>query len=163
MRSWCLAIVFVLAACKEKKEAAPAPAPTPSAPPAAAPKAPAPEAPKPAEPVAQPAAIKPAGGITTTDDYEHKAFDLMDKLTTVFERSGTNCEKLADNLEVFLDENKAAIEGTQAFGSANPSADDELEAKMMDKGKIFIAKANPGMQACQKNARVKAALAKLPQ
>ena len=163
MRTACLLLVLALVSCKEKQEAKPAPAPGSAAAPAApvAPQGSAAADPtKPVTPTKPP--IKPAGGINTAEEYEAKAFDLMDKLTAVFGGAGTNCDKLADNLDVFLDVNKAAITATDQFQDANPSAEDDLEAKLQARMQVFMENAKLSMQACQKHARVQAALAKLP-
>lgn len=159
MRKLCLVLV-VLVGCKEKQEAKPTPPPSVPAPAPTQKVEPAPPSAdvKPAVPVP----VTPAGGFNTAADYEAKAFDLLDKLTDVFARAGTNCEKLADGIEVFLDANKAAFASTDAFEAANPAAEDDLEAKMQDKAKTFMTKASASMQACQNHERVKAALAKLP-
>src|SRR5690349_13552370 len=100
----CLAVLFLVAACKEKQAAKPPPPPPTTTAPAPAMKqdAAAMEAPKPAD--STKAAIKPAGGLNTADEYEAKAFELTDKLSSVFAAGGTNCEKLANNLERFLDQ-----------------------------------------------------------
>jgi hypothetical protein len=162
MRTLCLVLV-VLAACKEKKQdAQPAPA-APAAAPAAAkqepPSLPAGEVtPVPAAPVV----IKPAGGFNTAAEYEAKAFTLIDQLTEVFKRSGTNCDKLAAGIEVFLVDHKAELASTDAFEAANPTAEDTLEGKMQEKAKNFMIVANGSMQACGKHEGVQAALAKLP-
>ena len=162
MRSASLVFFLLVTACKDKPKATPAPAPAPQHAAAATPEAatPAPVA-KPAEAAPAPA-IEPGGGFTTAAQYEAKAVDLVDKLTAVFAAAGTNCDKLADNLEVFLDENRAAFAGTDAFEAANPTAQANLQTKMQDKAHQFLTTANASMQACKTNARVTAALAKLP-
>lgn len=168
MRTVCLLLILV-AACKQKPEAKPSPPPTPASAPAPAPAPevkpePAPtlpvEAAKPAEPAAR--VVKPAGGLNTAADYEAKAFELTDKLTAVFAASGTNCEKLADGLEIFVDENQAALAGTDAFETANPFAEDDLEPKLQTRAKTLVQKMGLVMRACGKDQRVQAALAKLP-
>lgn len=159
MRIVCLALILV-AACKEKQEAKPtppAPAPAVEQQPAPTPSA------EPPTPTAEPArVVKPAGGINTPAEYEAKAFDLTDKLTSAFAAAGTNCDKLADNLEIFIDANKAALASTDAFETANPFAEDDLEPKLQARAKRLIQKMSVSMQACQKHQGVQAALAKLP-
>jgi hypothetical protein len=160
MRIVCLALIVVVAACKEKQEAKP----TPPAPAPAVEQQPAPTPPaEPPAPTAEPArVVKPAGGINTPAEYEAKAFDLTDKLTSAFAAAGTNCDKLADNLEIFIDANKAALASTDAFEAANPFAEDDLEPKLQARAKRLIQKMSVSMQACQKHQGVQTALAKLP-
>jgi len=159
MRTGWLVFLVVAFACKEaKQEAKPAPSPAPA--PAPKPEAPKPEPTK-ADEISKPA-IKPAGGINTSAEYEAKAFDLTEKLTAVFAASGTNCDKLANNLEAFLETNKDALSATDLFEGANPSAEDDLEPKLQQKAKTLIEKWNFSMKACGKHEGVKAALAKLP-
>jgi hypothetical protein len=159
MRTACLVLVILAAACKEKQEAKPAPSPTPA--PEVKKEAPPPaEVAKPAEPTKP--LIKPAGGINTAAEYETKAFDLLDQLTNVFATSGTNCDKLAANIELFLDKNQGALTATDQFGDANPSAEDDLETKMQGKSQQFMQTAGISIKACQNHAGVKAAMAKLP-
>jgi hypothetical protein len=156
MRTLCLLLIVALACKTDKQEAKPSPPPTA---PEVKPSPPT-EAPKPAESAAR--VVKPAGGINTAAEYEAKAFELTDKLTAVFGAAGTNCDKLADNLEIFLDENKTALAGTDAFETANPFAEDDLEPKLQTRAKTLIEKMGFSMQACGKDQRVQAALAKLP-
>ncbi len=160
MRTACLLLVLV-AACKEKQEIKPAPAAPPA--PVAEVKEPAP-APPPIDtkPTGAQHVVKPAGGITTQIEYETKAFELTDKLTSVFAAAGTNCNKLASNLDVFLDENKAALQGTDEFEAANPFAEDDLEPKLQTRAKALIQKMAISMKACGKHEGVQTALAKLP-
>jgi len=159
MRTVCFALLL-LAACKEKQDTKPTPAPTTAPAPDKQEPAPPPEAAKPAP--AEPAAVKPAGGLNTQADYEAKAFELTDKLADVFAAAGTNCDKLADNIERFAADNQQALAGTDAFEQANPTAEDTLEPKLREKARGLMQKMSISMQACQKSERVKAALAKLP-
>ena len=156
MRTACLVLVILAAACKEKQEAKPAPTPAPEV----KKEAPPPEVARPAEPTKP--VIKPAGGINTSAEYETKAFDLLDQLTNVFATSGTNCDKLAANIELFLDKNQGLLTATDQFGDANPSAEDDLETKMQGKSQQFMQTAGISIKACQNHAGVKAAMAKLP-
>jgi hypothetical protein len=163
MRTVCLLLILV-AACKDKQETKPSPPPPapelkPQPTPTPTP-APAPELAKPAEPTQR--VVKPAGGLNTPAEYEAKAFDLTDKLIAVFAGAGTNCEKLADNLEVFLDVNKAAIGATEAFETANPFAQDDLEPKLQGRVRKLVETSGVTIQKCGDHQRVQAALAKLP-
>ena len=162
MYKLCFALVVVVG-CKEKQDAKPAPA----APPPVEQKQPPPpsvaeSAPPPAAAPVAPAVVKPAGGFNTAAEYEAKAFDVIDKLTAVFSRAGTNCDKLADGLELFVADHQTVFANTDAFELANPAAKDALEAKMQEKARTFMQTANASMQACQKHQGVKDALAKLP-
>jgi hypothetical protein len=167
MYKLCFALV-ALVGCKEKQEAKPPPAQPPpmtgseQKQPAPPPPSVAESAPPPAVAPAAPAVIKPAGGFNTAAEYEAKAFDVIDKLTAVFSRAGTNCDKLADGLELFVADHQTVFANTDAFEVANPAAKDALEAKMQEKARTFMQTANASMQACQKHQGVKDALAKLP-
>jgi hypothetical protein len=159
MRTVCLLLILV-AACKDKQETKPSPPPpAPELKPAPTP-APPPEVAKPAEPT--PRVVKPAGGLNTAAEYEAKAFDLTDKLIAVFAGAGANCDKLADNLEIFLDANKTAIGATEAFETANPFAQDDLEPKLQGRVKKLVETSGMTIQKCGDDQRVQAALAKLP-
>jgi hypothetical protein len=163
MRIGCFALVILLAACKDKQEQKPAPAAAP--PPVAQPETREPKEASPPAPLPPPGPtpIKPAGGINTAAEYEARALQLLDELTAVFEASGTNCEKLARNIDVFVDKHRDALAATDQFEAANPSAEDDLEPKLQEKAKVFMQRLNISMQACQKHEGVKAALAKLPE
>lgn len=162
MRNVCALVLALACACKEKREAKPAPASAPAAKPEPAIAAPAaPDAAIPGEP-AKPAATVPAGGFTTSAEYEAKAGELVTALTDVFARAGTNCERLADGLDAFVAANQAALASADAFEAANPSAQSDLRPKLEDKTRALMAKVSISMQACQKHPRVQAALAKLP-
>ena len=163
MRTACLVLVILASACKEKQEGKPAPAPTTPAPEVKKEAAPPPDVSLKAQAAeATKPAIKPAGGINTAAEYETKAFDLLDQLTSVFASSGTNCDKLAANIEAFLDKNQGVLTATDQFGDANPSAEDDLETKMQGKSQQFMQTAGISIKACQNHAGVKAAMAKLP-
>lgn len=158
MRIACL-LVLLLAACTEKHEAKPPP-PAPLA--AEAKPQPAPPAATDTKPAAAQRAVTPAGGLTTQAEYEAKAFELTEKLASVFGAAGTNCDKLAADLEVFLDENKAALQGTDEFETANPFAEDDLEPKLHSRAKALLEKMSVSMKVCSKHEGVQTALAKLP-
>ena len=156
-------VAFVLVtACKEKQSAKPAPAPeaktTTTTPP---PQLPAQETPEDKK-AAAPVPIKPAGGFNTAEDYEKKAFELMDKFSSAFSAAGTDCEKLADNLEVFAHDNRGTFDNTQAFEKENPKAEETLETKMAEKTKQLMLKVKVSMDKCGKHERVMAALKSLP-
>jgi hypothetical protein len=160
-----LALVLLVAACKEKKqEATPAPAPAPEPAPVE-PQAPPPSLPGEAQPPAEaaPVAVKPAGGYNTIAEYETRAIELTDKLAAVFAGAGTNCDKLAKSLDAFFTEHAAAIEGGQAFEDANPGAQSALNdnPKMQERSRAFMTKVSASMQACQNHQGVKDALSKL--
>jgi hypothetical protein len=165
MRNVCVLLLALVCACKEKQEAKPASAPAPTPAPAVkqepAPIAPAPDAAVAVE-HAQPSATVPAGGFATGAEYEAKAGERVAKLTDVFARAGTNCERLADGLDRFVEENKAVLASADAFEAANPSAQNDLRPKLENQTRALMAKLNISMQACQNHARVKAALANLP-
>src|SRR5687768_6169550 len=152
MRTVCL-LLIVVAACKtDKQEAKPSP---PAVPDVKQEPPPVVEAAKPAEPPAR--VVKPAGGINTPAEYEAKAFDLTDKLTAVFAAAGTNCDKLADNIDIFIDTNKQALASTDEFEAANPFAEDDLEPKLQTRAKTLIQRMSISMQACGKHQGVQAA------
>ena len=156
MRIACLVVVLLACACKEKQEAKPAPAPTPPPAPIVKKEEP-PVNTEPTKPV-----IKPAGGINTNEEYVQKALDLTDGLIKVFEVSGRNCDKLANNIETFIETNKDALAATDQFEHVNPSAEDDLEPKLQSRAKLLIEKAGFALKACDKHAGFQAAMAKLP-
>src|SRR5688572_11902353 len=156
-------VAFVLVtACKVNQSAKPAPAPEAktqaATPPPALPEQQAGND----KPGAAPVPIKPAGGFNTAEDYEKKAFELMDKFSSAFSAAGTDCEKLADNLEVFAHDNKGVFDNTQAFEKENPKAEETLEAKMAEKTKQLMLRVKVTMDKCGKHERVMAALKSLP-
>ncbi|HEY5927287.1 MAG TPA: hypothetical protein VIV11_36620 [Kofleriaceae bacterium] len=153
-------VLVLLVACNDKQDTKATPSPSAEVKPPAPPPVEAPKQISAAEPTKP--AIKPTGGINTAAEYEQKAFDLTDKLTAVFAGAGTNCEKLADNLEIFVATHKAAFEATDQFEAVNPSAEDDLDSKLQSRAQALIQKSRISMQACQNHAGVKAALAKIP-
>jgi hypothetical protein len=157
MRTACLLLILVVACKTDKQETKPSPPPAPEVKPAPAPATEAAKIETPEHRI-----VKPAGGINTTAEYEAKAFDLTDKLTSALGAAGTSCAKLADTLEVFIDENKAALAATDQFEAANPFAEDDLEPKLQTRAKPLIEKMMVVMQKCGNDQRVQAAMAKLP-
>jgi len=163
-----LASVLLLGACKEKKEepkteAKPAettPKPTETAPtPTPTPPSPTPAPPPPTE--TKPAETKPAGGFNTQADYEAKANELMTQLISVFEKAGTNCDKLADGVSKFADQHKKELTGAKEFEKANPDAEKQLTEKMKPRQQELAAKLGPIMQKCQAHQGLKTAMLKL--
>lgn len=161
--------LVLLGACKEKKTepkvepktetpavAPEAPKPTETAPTPPSPTPPPTEA-KPAAPVA----IKPAGGFNTQAEYEAKANELMNKLFAVFQQAGSNCDKLTEGINKFVDTHKQVLAGAKEFEKANPEAEKQLNAKMKAREQEFAMKLGPAMQACQSHKGLQAAMQKL--
>ena len=122
--------------------------------------------PKPAEskPGEAKAGDKPAAGagFATAQEYEAKAMGLMDKAIAIFAGAGKDCDKLATDLNKFMDDNKAAFESATAFEKANPAAKAALDKKSEAKQKEFQDKGGPAIEACKDNKSLKAALEKMP-
>src|SRR5262249_35779674 len=101
------------------------------------------------------------GGYASQTDYEAKADVLTDELYKVFEAAGTNCDKLAQGLNQFIDKNAAAIQGSKEFEKANPGVKQALADKNKDRQQRFSAKLAPMMQTCQKHRGLRDALSRL--
>jgi hypothetical protein len=164
-----LALSLGLTGCKKKDEN-PAPAPTTEAPksveptktePAKTEPAPAPAAePAKTEPAAAPA---PAGEVTfsSTEDYIAKATPVGVKMIEVFKGAGTDCEKLATDLNKFLDENAAFFVAVKAYEKAHPDAKKAYSKAFKPQEKEFEAVATNIMKACMKNQNVMNAIERL--
>jgi hypothetical protein len=113
-------------------------------------------------PPAAPAAA-PAGATTiaSDDDYIAKGTAFLDKLTEIFKAGGTNCDKIADDLNKLAAESSATINGLQAYEKAHPDAKKKAEAATKDKTTAFEAAAGPAIGACQKNQKLGDALNKI--
>jgi hypothetical protein len=158
-----LSIVFLAAAlafagCKKKEEPASnamgsGTAPAATAP--ATPAAPTPAAPTPAAPA--------AGGdmIASDDDYLAKANVTLDKMTNVIKSAGSDCDKLAAELEKFTAENKGLLKAAAAYETAHPEAKKKFDDANKDKMAAFQAAADPAFTACQGNKKVGEAMAKM--
>ena len=114
------------------------------------------ETPPAAAPTAAPAA---AGDIASDADYIAKSKVAMTQLVDMFKADGTDCDKIAADLEKLqTDPQFVAIE---AYEKAHPDAKKQLDAETKDQEKAFEAAAEPGIKACQDNEKVMNALSKL--
>lgn len=129
-------------------------------------------APKPAEgttPTPNPTeGMTPTPPPTTDTAQVSGAFDagkaeaLRAEVTTIFEKSGTDCAKLATDLQAFVDENKDTLKQLDTAEKAMPEADKKAwDAKNKATQEAAVKKAEPAMKACGQDAKVQAAMAGL--
>ncbi|MDB4952448.1 MAG: hypothetical protein JWO36_17 [Myxococcales bacterium] len=152
-------LFLVLTGCKKKDETKPADQTAETKPGEAKPSEAKPSEAKPAEPA--PA----AAGVTIANiaDYEAKSGELMDKLTAIFVADGTNCDKLAGDVNKFVDDNKPSIDATAAYEKAHPDDKKAVTEKEKVKTKEFESKAGPSIDACKDNKAFQTAISKLPE
>jgi hypothetical protein len=153
--------------CKKKEDAssaAPGSAATSSAA-ATKPAEPAAAAPAPAAPAVPatppPAAATPAGAITSDDQYIATVTAGLDKVITLFKGAGTNCDKLADDLVKFAQDNGPQIKAYREYEKAHPEAQAKFNAAAQSKVTDFQASAGPAIDACKDNKKLADAMAKL--
>jgi hypothetical protein len=104
-----------------------------------------------------------SGEINNVSDYEARSVALLDKLSAVFVADGKDCDKLATDLNKFMDENKAAMQAEMAYGKAHPDDKQAVDKKVEAKANAFADKVlEPAMAACQSNKGVQEAMAKIP-
>ena len=101
---------------------------------------------------------KPAGPkpITTDDDYIAKGSELTNRLIAIFKADGTDCDKLADDLDT-LHADTAVMD---AYDKDHPEVKAKLEAAMEPRQAEVMGAIAPAMNACAGNAKFKAVLQK---
>ena len=112
----------------------------------------------------KPAETKPAGGgdIANASDYETRGNALMDKMINIFATDGKDCDKIAADMNKFMDENKGEIDSIMAYEKAHPDDKKAMDKKNEAKTKDFMEKAGPAMESCKDNKALQDAMAKMP-
>lgn len=151
-----IASVLLAGGCKKPDDAKPAPAVNKpeSAPAGSAMSAPA----APAAPSA-PAATAAAGGLDATS-YETRAGKFMQDFTKTFASAGTDCDKLAANVNKFIDDNKPLILEMKEYEKTHPEAKTALDDKMQVEYKKQQETMLPVLKACAEKKPVQEALAR---
>jgi hypothetical protein len=112
----------------------------------------------------KPAETKPAGGgdITSAADYETRGNALMDKMIGIFAADGKDCDKLAADINKFLDDSKGDMDAVMAYEKAHPDDKKAMDKKNEAKTKEFMEKAGPAIEGCKDNKALQDAMAKMP-
>jgi hypothetical protein len=124
---------------------------------------------KPHEPTteARPATVPAAPGapgalITSAADYETKGMAILDKMIAMFKEAGANCDKLAADVTVFVDQNKPMILAADEYGNAHPEVKKAFEAKVGPRIEEMGAAMQPAIAACENHKGLEAAMARMP-
>jgi hypothetical protein len=99
--------------------------------------------------------------INNAADYESKLTAFMDKYIAVFAADGTDCSKLAKDINSLIDDNKALMDNIDAFEKAHPDAEKALEAKLGAKFNEEEEKLAPVKAACKESKELHAATARM--
>ena len=102
------------------------------------------------------AAAPAAGAIADTAAYTAKADALSAKMMDTTKE--TDCDKLGDAMDKFATDNKADIDAVDAYEKAHDADKKAWE----DKHKADMDKMMAPIEKCKDNAKVKAAMAKMP-
>jgi hypothetical protein len=164
-KSKTLSILFLASAlafvgCKKKEDAAASgsaamgsakPADTATTPAAATP------------PATPPPAASSGGKVTfaSDDDFIAKQGAAMDGVIVIFQKAGTDCDKLAADISKFSDDNRATIVAGEEYVKTHPDVKAKFEAASKDKMPAFEAASNTAMTACKDNKKVADAMTKL--
>ena len=154
-----LASSLAFVGCKKKEDAA-----APAAGSATKPAEPAAATTPPATPAAAPAAAPAAGAtgsIASDEEYVAKASAAMDKMIEIFKAAGTNCDKLADDINKFATDNTDFMKSSKAYEKTHPDVQKKFDDSAKDKMKSFEEAAGPAMGACKDNKKVADAMAKM--
>ena len=158
-----LAAALATVGCSKKNDAAPADK-VEAAKPVAAETAPtadkmaAPAADKAAVPAAPAAPAATGPTIASDDEYLEKGKAMLVKLTATFKADGTDCDKLATDIDaIHSDPQIAALD---AYEKAHADVKKKFDASIKDQTKTFETVATPALKACAKNQKLMDALAK---
>jgi hypothetical protein len=159
MRTLLLVGVFFVCACKKDEKKAPEPTEQ-AKPPEPADAAPAPPEPPDAPPIdaAPPAPVK----IANASEFEAKSLEIRKGVLAVFDAAGKECDKVAADLNKFVDDNQPLIDALSAFGKANPAAKKAFDKKMKPRQKELEKKVMPAMDACPDHKGLEGAIERLP-
>jgi hypothetical protein len=93
----------------------------------------------------------------TQDQYEAKNIMLFDGVNGVFAADGTDCTKLAADLDAFITAHENDMNHVVAYEQAHTGAKAAFDAKIGDqKLQEFATKAKAGLAACIDDAKFKA-------
>jgi hypothetical protein len=112
----------------------------------------------PAADKAAPAAPATGATIASDDDYMEKGKALITKMTDTFKADGTDCDKLATDIDaIHSDPQVAALD---AYEKAHADVKKKFDQATKDQTKAFETAATPAIKACAKNEKLMGVLAK---
>jgi hypothetical protein len=91
---------------------------------------------------------------------EDRAYELMENLLVAFESAGTDCVKLAENLNAFADEHAEEVKELQDF---EKDLTPEQKERWNERTKNMMERIMPSMTACMSNQDVMNAMQRLTQ
>ena len=106
-----------------------------------------------------PAATAAGAGIRSDEDYVAQASTLLGRMTEIFRRGGTDCDKLADGIAALAAD--ATMKSVQTYEKALAEAKPKFDAAARDEMKAFEDAAGPATSACQNHKKFNDAFAKL--
>lgn len=89
---------------------------------------------------------------------EERAYELMDEMVEAFESAGTDCDKLAENLNAFSDRHQGEIKEMQEF---ERGLSPEQKQAWEERTKDMTERIMPSFSACASNQNVMAAMQRL--
>jgi hypothetical protein len=108
---------------------------------------------------------KPAaasGPIANTADYEARGNALFDKMISIFQADGKECDKLAADLNKFMDDSKSDMEAMTTYDKAHPADKEAFNKKIEARADDLMKALAPAMEACKDNKALADAMAKMP-
>jgi hypothetical protein len=99
--------------------------------------------------------------INNDADYESKVTAFMDKYIAVLAADGTDCGKLAKDINALIDDNKALMDNIDAYEKAHPEASKALDTKLEAKFKEEQDKLAPVRAACKESKELHAATSRM--
>lgn len=91
---------------------------------------------------------------------EERAYELMEEIVEAFESAGTDCEKLAENLNALADRHEGEMKELNDF---EKDLTPEQKEQWNERTKEMMERIMPAMTACSSNANVMAAVQRLAQ
>jgi uncharacterized protein YdiU (UPF0061 family) len=96
------------------------------------------------------------------DQAAEKAIGLIEGLASIVDTDKASCDKMGTDLTKFLDDNSSTIKDLNAIKEKRTEADKKAwREKYATRLDAAQKKMTPGIQACQANDKVKAALMKM--
>ena len=96
--------------------------------------------------------------VASDDDYVKRGIDMVGKLAETFKADGTNCDKLADDLDKLQNDPRGAA--LDAYEKAHPDVKKKLEAAVKDRIEEIGKLGGAAMTACKDNKKLLDVMAK---
>lgn len=98
----------------------------------------------------------------TAEETGEKLIKAMEEIATIVDKDKDNCDSMAVDISTFADQNAALLAKAKDMEkTATPEQKQAIKEKYQKRAAAVGEKMKPGMMACYKNEKVKAAFGKM--